>query len=102
MKKEISPHEYSKFCYELIKVYNNKSDFLKKETFQTILNHQLGFAVGKSKKGIILGYNGGNYGYRTTMRFCVEDETGIVIMQNHFNDVCINEIIKSFMEIFEW
>jgi CubicO group peptidase (beta-lactamase class C family) len=103
-----TPSEYLRLCIEISKAYNCQSDFLQKQTVETMLIKTdervpmgLGITVGDSKKGIVFGHNGGTNGYSSSMSFCVNNGSGIVIMQNSNVD-CRNEITKSFREVFEW
>ena len=107
-----TPSEYAQFIIELINVFNNQSAFIKKESLNIMLNQTgdnivkakmgLGFVVGNCKKGTIIGHTGAAYGYRSSMRFCLDNRTGFVIMQNVFDDTLIKEITKAFIEVFDW
>ena len=103
-----NPAEYAKIGIEIIKAFNNQTNFLKAQSINTMLSKTdgtvpmgLGVVITNNKKGVAFGHNGGTYGYSSSMCFNVNDGTGIVIMQNSNTDF-IREVMASFMDVFEW
>jgi len=105
----VNPSEYAKFCIEIVKAYNNQSDFLTRHSVDTVLEKTdekipigLGVVIGNNTNGIVFSHNGGTYGYGSSMCFSLVDGTGIVIMQNSFNAMIISEIVESFKDVYQW
>lgn len=105
-----TPSDLALFGIAIMKSLKNESSFLRKETAELMTSraydnspYGLGFAINESKKGLTFGHGGTNFGYHSNMVFCLDDGSGIVVMQNSDigREIC-REVTNSFKEIYGW
>lgn len=96
-------HDLSRYTQEMMRGYDGKSDFLKAESFQTMMDSHFkdedegaGIFWAINRRGYI-GHNGADPGIFTMIEFVPEEKIGFVLMTNcsaHTNK-------KSFASIIE-
>lgn len=105
-----TPSDLALFGIAIMKSLKNESTFLRKKTAELMTSrayedspYGLGFAISESKKGLTFGHGGSNFGYQSNMVFCLDDGSGIVVMQNSDigREIC-SEVTNSFKEIYGW
>jgi CubicO group peptidase (beta-lactamase class C family) len=105
-----TPSDLARFGIEIMKVLQNGSKYLKKDTAKLMTTkvyenspYGAGFAVDQCKKGLIFGHGGSNFGYHSNMCFCPEEGSGIVVMQNSDigMEIC-DEVTNAFKETCAW
>lgn len=105
-----TPSDLARFGIEIMKALKSQSEFLEKKTAKLMTTkaykhspYGIGFAINQSKKGLLFGHDGSNFGYRSKMMFCPEDGSGMVVMQNSDIGMSIcDEVTSAFQEIYSW
>ena len=105
-----TPSDLARFGIEVMKALRNESTFIEQRTAELMTTqayenspYGIGFDVAKGKRGPTFGHRGSNWGYHSSMVFCPDDGTGIVVMQNSdIGEQIRSEVTGAFKEIYGW
>jgi len=105
-----TPSDLARFGIGIMKTLNGESTVVGEKTAEILTTkayenspYGIGFAVDQCKKGMTFGHNGSNVGYRSIMRFCPDDGSGFVVMQNSdIGEIVCVEIDSAFVEVLGW
>ncbi|MCL2360450.1 MAG: beta-lactamase family protein [Defluviitaleaceae bacterium] len=105
-----TPSDLARLGIEVMKALKNKSAYLKKDTAELMITksyensrYGIGFIVNECKKGLTFGHDGYNDGFISSMSFCPDDGSGIVVMINsNIGDDIPSEVTNAFKETYGW
>jgi len=105
-----TPSDLARLGIEVMKALKNESVYLKKDTAKLMTTkayenaiYGVGFRAGECKKGLCFGHTGYNDGFVSSMLFCPDDGSGIVVMVNsNIGDDVPDEVVSAFKEIYGW
>ncbi|MCL2379023.1 MAG: beta-lactamase family protein [Defluviitaleaceae bacterium] len=105
-----TPSDLARLGIEIMKALKNESVHLKKDVAMLMTTkayensrHGIGFVVGESNKGPTFGHDGYNDGFISSMSFCPDDGSGIVVMINsNIGGDITDEVVSAFKDIYGW
>jgi len=105
-----TPSDLARLGIEIMKALRNECVYLKKDTAMLMTTkayensrHGIGFVVDESTKGLTFGHDGYNDGFISSMSFCPDDGSGIVVMINsNIGSDITDEVVNAFKEIYGW